>query len=57
MKDSIMSYEIANQDTENTAINVKSSEEVMEAVKKVEKIIRSNNYSISMACLPTSSNI
>ena len=37
-----MSDEIANQDIEN----VKSSEEVMEVVKEMEKIIRSNKYSI-----------
>ena len=37
-----MSDEIANQDIEN----VKSSEEVMEVVKEMKKIIRSNKYSI-----------
>ena len=33
MKESIMSNEIANQDIENTAKNIKSSEKVMEVVK------------------------
>ena len=41
-----MNNEIANQDTENTAKNVKSSEETMEVIKKMEKIIRSNKYII-----------
>ena len=37
VKESIMSDEIANGDIENTAKNVKSSEETMEAVKEIEK--------------------
>ena len=39
MKEWIMSYEIANQDTGNTAKNIKSSEEAVEAVIKLEKSI------------------
>ena len=33
MKESIMSDEIANEDIENTAKNIKTSEEAMEIVK------------------------
>ena len=37
VKESIMSDERANQDIENTAKYVKSSEEAMEVVKEMEK--------------------
>ena len=37
VKESIMCDEIANQDIENAANNVKSSEEATEVVKKWEK--------------------
>ena len=37
VKESIMSNEIANQDTENTKENVKTSEEAMKLVKEMEK--------------------
>ena len=37
VNESIMSNEIANQDIENTAKNVKNSEEAMEVVKEMEK--------------------
>ena len=40
-----MSTEIAHQDIENTAKNVKNSEEAMKVVKEMEKNI-SNKYSI-----------
>ena len=36
VRKSIMSYEIVNQDIENTGKNIKSSEEVMEVVKEIE---------------------
>ena len=39
VKASIMIDGIANQDIENTAKNVKSSEEAMEVDKEMEKII------------------
>ena len=39
VKASIMIDGIANQDIENTAKNVKNSEEAMEVVKEMEKII------------------
>ena len=52
-----MSDEIVNQDIENTAKNVKTSEEAMEVIKEMEKNIRSNKFSILWLCLPTSSNI
>ena len=45
MKESIMMDEIANQDIENTAKNAESSEEAMNVVKEMEKIIRSNKCS------------
>ena len=41
-----MSDEIANQDIENTGKNLKSSEESMEVVKEMEKLIRSIKCSI-----------
>ena len=41
-----MTDEIANQDIENTAKRAKSSEEAMEVVKEIEKIIRSNKCNI-----------
>ena len=41
-----MSYEIANQDMGKTAKNIKISEEGMKVVQEMEKIIRSNKYSI-----------
>ena len=37
VKESTMSDEIANKDIENTAKNVKSSEEATEVVKEMEK--------------------
>ena len=37
MKETIMSDKIANQDIENIAKNVKSSEEAMEIIKETEK--------------------
>ena len=37
VKESIMCDEIANQDIENAANNVKSSEEAIEVVKKMGK--------------------
>ena len=46
VKQSIMSDEIANQDIGNTAKKVNSSEEAMEVIKEMQKIIRSNKYSI-----------
>ena len=46
VKESTTSDEKTNQDIENTAKNIKSSEETMEIIKEMEKIIRSNNYSI-----------
>ena len=47
VKESLMSDEIANQDIENTAKNVKRSQEAMEVVKEMEKNIRSSKYKIS----------
>ena len=41
-----MSYEVANQDIKSTTKNVKSSEEAMEGVKEMKKIIASNKYTI-----------
>ena len=41
-----MSNEITNQDIENTDENVKSSEQVIEVAKEIEKNIRSNKYNI-----------
>ena len=37
---SIMSNQIANQDIENTAKNVKSSEKVIEIIKEMEKLLQ-----------------
>ena len=45
-RQSIISDEIVNQNVENTDNNVKSSEEAMEVVKEIDKITRSNKYSI-----------
>ena len=45
-RQSIINDEIVNQNVENTDNNVKSSEEAMEVVKEIEKITRSNKYSI-----------
>ena len=39
MKESIMSNEIANQDFANIVKNAKSSEEAMEVVKEMEKLL------------------
>ena len=39
MKESIMSDKKANQDIENTAKNVKSSEEAMEVIKELKKLL------------------
>ena len=41
-----MSDETANQDIENTAKNMKSSEQAIEVVKEIESIFRSNKYII-----------
>ena len=46
VKESIKSNEIANQDIENTAENVKCSDGESEFIKEMEKCIRSNKYSI-----------
>ena len=40
MKESIMNDEKANQDIENTAKNVKSSEEAMEVIKELKKLLK-----------------
>ena len=45
-RQSIINDEIVNQNVENADNNVKSSEEAMEVVKEIEKITRSNKYSI-----------
>ena len=45
VKESIMIDKIANQDIENTAKCVKSSEEAVEVVKEMERITRSNKCS------------
>ena len=37
-----MSDETANQDIENTAKNMKSSEQALEVIKEIESIFRSN---------------
>ena len=39
MKESIMSDKKANQDIENAAKNVKSSEEAMEVIKELKKLL------------------
>ena len=44
MKESILIGEIANQDIENKAKNVKGLEEAVEVSNEVEKIIKSNKY-------------
>ena len=56
MKQLIMINEIANQDIENTAKNVRSSEEVMEVVKEMEKLLEVISQYL-MAFLSTKSNI
>ena len=43
VKDSIMLEEIASKDTEKTAKSVKSSDEAVEAVNNMEKIVKSNS--------------
>ena len=40
MKETIVSVEIVNQDIENTAKNVKISEEAMEVLKEMEKLLK-----------------
>ena len=55
MKELIMIDEIFNQDIENTAENVKLSEEAVDVVNEMEKIIKTNKCAI--ACLPTRANI
>ena len=44
IKESILIVEIANQDIENKAKNVKGLEEAVEVSNEVEKIIKSNKY-------------
>ena len=44
--ESIISNEIADQDIENIAKNVESSDEAMKVSKQMEKIIRINKCSI-----------
>ena len=46
MKQFIMINEIVNEDIEETAKNVKSSEEAGEVINKMEKIIKSNKCNI-----------
>ena len=46
VKDSILTDEIANQDIENKAKNVKSLEEAVEVVNEMEEIIRNNKCCI-----------
>ena len=46
MKESIMIDEIFNQYIENTAKNVKSSEEAVEVINEIKKIIKNNKCSI-----------
>ena len=55
MKELIMIDEIFNQDIENTAENVKLSEEAVDVVNEMEKIIKTNKCAI--VCLPTRANI
>ena len=43
MKESTMINEIANEDIGNTEINAKSSEEAVEVVNEIEKIIIISN--------------
>ena len=45
VKESIMWEEIVNNDIEKT-VSVKSLEEAVEAVKNMEKVIKSNKYNI-----------
>ena len=45
-KESIVVYEIFKYDIENTTKNVKSSEEAVEVVNEMEKIIKSKKSSI-----------
>ena len=44
IKESILIVEIANQDIENKAKNVKGLEEAVEVSNEVEKIIKNNKY-------------
>ena len=46
MKELIMIDEIFNQDIQNTAENVKSSDETVEVINEIEKIIKSKKCSI-----------
>ena len=48
VKGSIMSDQIANQDIENTAKKVKSSEKVIEVVEKLLEVIKAVFYGFSM---------
>ena len=57
VKESTMSDEIANKDIENTAKNVKSSEEATEVVKEIEKNYQKQQVQYFMACLSKISNI
>ena len=52
MKESIRSYEIVNQDIENTVKNVGSPEEKMKVVKEMEKLLEV--ISVLFHVLPTS---
>ena len=46
VKEPIMTNEILNQDIENTVKNIKSTEEAVEVVNEMEKIIKSSKCSI-----------
>ena len=48
VKGSIMSDQIANQDIENTAKKVKSSEKVIEIVEKLLEVIKAVFYGFCM---------
>ena len=52
VKESIRSYEIVNQDIENTVKNVGSPEEKMKVVKEMEKLLEV--ISVLFHGLPTS---
>ena len=47
VKESILTDKIANQDIKNNAKNVKSSEETVEVVNEIKKIVRTNKCCIS----------
>ena len=49
-KEEIIRHIKADQDIKNTAKNLKSSEEAVEVLKEMEKIIRSNKCSILWNC-------